>query len=86
MNFVFTSLMVTLWKVTLSVSFVTVISGLVYLTKASKEFAFALPYKSACSLPVIVKFVSRLPVVSRGAKKKEAVHDERVSYLHVAPL
>ena len=25
-------------------------------------------------------------VVNREAKKKQAVHDERVSYLHVAPL
>ena len=30
--------------------------------------------------------VSRLTVVSRGAKKKQAVHDERVSYLQIAPL
>ena len=30
--------------------------------------------------------LSRLTIVSREAKKKQAVHDERVSYLHVAPL
>ena len=30
--------------------------------------------------------ISRLKVVSRGAKKKQAVRDERVSYLQVAPL
>ena len=29
---------------------------------------------------------SRLTVVSREAKKKQAVRDERVSYLHVALL
>ena len=30
--------------------------------------------------------LSRLTIVSREAKKKQAVHNERVSYLHVAPL
>ena len=30
--------------------------------------------------------ISRLTIVSREAKKKQAVRDERVSYLHVAPL
>ena len=30
--------------------------------------------------------VSRLTIVSREAKKKLAVRNERVSYLHVAPL
>ena len=30
--------------------------------------------------------VSRLTIVSREAKKKQAVRDERVSYLQVAPL
>ena len=29
---------------------------------------------------------SRLTIVSREAKKKQAIHDERVSYLHIAPL
>ena len=29
---------------------------------------------------------SRLTIVSREAKKKQAVCDEQVSYLHVAPL
>ena len=29
---------------------------------------------------------SRLKIVSREAKKKQAVRDEQVSYLHVAPL
>ena len=29
---------------------------------------------------------SRLTIVSREAKKKQAVRDEQVSYLHVAPL
>ena len=28
--------------------------------------------------------MSRLVIVSRKVKKKQAVHDERVSYLHVA--
>ena len=32
------------------------------------------------------KHTSRLTIVSREAKKKQAVHDERVSYLHVALL
>ena len=36
-------------------------------------------------MPIIVD-LSRLTVVSRGAKKKQAVRDERVSYLQVAPL
>ena len=30
--------------------------------------------------------ISRLTIVSREAKKKHAVRDEQVSYLHVAPL
>ena len=30
--------------------------------------------------------LSRLTIVSRVAKKKQAVHDEPVSYLHIAPL
>ena len=30
--------------------------------------------------------ISRLTIVSREAKKKQAVRDEQVSYLHVAPL
>ena len=30
--------------------------------------------------------LSRLTIVSREAKKKQAVRDEQVSYLHVAPL
>ena len=29
---------------------------------------------------------SRLTIVSREAKKKQAVRNEQVSYLHVAPL
>ena len=29
---------------------------------------------------------SRLTIVSREAKKKQAVRNKRVSYLHVAPL
>ena len=33
-----------------------------------------------------LKFESRLTIVSREAKKKQAVRDEQVSYLHVAPL
>ena len=33
-----------------------------------------------------VCIVSRLTIVSREAKKKQAVRDERVSYLHVALL
>ena len=34
----------------------------------------------------IVVCISRLTIVSREAKKKQAVHDERVSYLQVALL
>ena len=30
--------------------------------------------------------ISRLTIVSHEAKKKQAVRDEQVSYLHVAPL
>ena len=30
--------------------------------------------------------ISRLTIVSREAKKKQAIRDEQVSYLHVAPL
>ena len=30
--------------------------------------------------------ISRLMIVSREAKKKQALRDERVSYLQVAPL
>ena len=30
--------------------------------------------------------LSRLTIVSREAKKKQAVRDEQMSYLHVAPL
>ena len=30
--------------------------------------------------------ISRLTIVSRETKKKQAVRDEQVSYLHVAPL
>ena len=33
-----------------------------------------------------VTYTSRLTIVSREAKKKQAVRDEQVSYLHVAPL
>ena len=36
---------------------------------------------------VIIMITSRLTIVSREAKKKQAVRDEQVmSYLHVAPL
>ena len=40
------------------------------------------------NLPDLDKYgkESRLTVVSREAKKKQAVRNERVSYLHVAPL
>ena len=31
-------------------------------------------------------FISRLTIVSREAKKKQAVHNKQVSYLQVAPL
>ena len=34
----------------------------------------------------LVCIISRLTIVSREAKKKQAVRDEQVSYLHVAPL
>ena len=30
--------------------------------------------------------ISRLTIMSREAKKKQAVRDEQVSYLHIAPL
>ena len=30
--------------------------------------------------------LSRLTIVSREAKKKQAARDDQVSYLHVAPL
>ena len=33
-----------------------------------------------------INTVSRLMIVSREAKKKQAVRDKKVSYLHVAPL
>ena len=33
-----------------------------------------------------ILFKSRLTIVSHEAKKKQAVHNKRVSYLHVAPL
>ena len=39
---------------------------------------------SLCSLDLLM--TSRLTIVSREAKKKQAVCDEQVSYLHVAPL
>ena len=35
---------------------------------------------------IIHTYVSRLTVVSHEAKKKQAIHNERVSYLQVAPL
>ena len=42
------------------------------------------------NLPVKVNIVaynvSRLMIMSREAKKKQAVRSERVNYLHVAPL
>ena len=34
----------------------------------------------------ILLSISRLTIVSREAKKKQAVRNEQVSYLHVAPL
>ena len=38
-------------------------------------------------LPTNFNFLlSRLTIVSREGKKKQAVRDEQVSYLHVAPL
>ena len=41
-------------------------------------------YSETGGLPPRV--LSRLTIVSREAKKKQAVRDEQVSYLHVAPL
>ena len=35
---------------------------------------------------ICIYIISRLTIVSREAKKKQAVRDEQVSYLHVAPL
>ena len=42
--------------------------------------------KKHCTYTYISHTRSRLTIVSREAKKKQAVHDERVSYLYVAPL
>ena len=42
---------------------------------------------SVCNLLLFTLVaISRLTIVSREAKKKQAVRDEQVSYLHVAPL
>ena len=38
------------------------------------------------TVPPCFIYISRLMIVSREAKKKQAVRDEQVSYLHVAPL
>ena len=37
-------------------------------------------------IKILYIYISRLTIVSREAKKKQAVRDEQVSYLHVAPL
>ena len=37
-------------------------------------------------LQALQENISRLTIVSCEAKKKQAVHDKRVSYLHIAPL
>ena len=39
-----------------------------------------------CNLQKLKSLVSRLTIVSREAKKKQAVRNERLSYLHLAPL
>ena len=39
-----------------------------------------------CFVSIKHNLISRLTIVSREAKKKQAVRDEQVSYLHVVPL
>ena len=39
-----------------------------------------------CNEYALYTHVSRFTIVSRKAKKEQAVRDEQVSYLHVAPL
>ena len=41
---------------------------------------------SLCKICTYLAFTSRLTVVSLEAKKKQAVCDKRVSYLHVTQL
>ena len=47
-----------------------------------------IPYRSLLLSTTVLNdiYISRLTIVSREAKKKQAVRDEQVSYLHVAPL
>ena len=40
---------------------------------------------TSCTI-INIFYLSRLTIVSRDAKKKQAVRDEQVSYLQVAPL
>ena len=40
----------------------------------------------ASSCVCMYVYISRLTIVSREAKKKQAVRDERVCYLQVAPI
>ena len=52
--------------------------------ETNKHFGPLLLITTICIWPELT--ISRLTIVSREAKKKQAVRDEQVSYLHVAPL
>ena len=43
-------------------------------------------YRTLCTKHQLYHRTSRLTVVNRGAKKKQAMHDKRVGYLQIAPL
>ena len=60
--------------------------GMPYLENTDFIAVMTLVEVVELSLITSGKRESRLTVVSREAKKKQAVRDEQVSYLHVAPL
>ena len=72
------------WSATLCISHIAGISTIIILL-ATFHFIHVclIYYHKICQFCM---YVSRFTIVSREAKKKQAIRDKRVSYLHIASL
>ena len=72
------------WSATPCISHITGISTIIILLATFHLIHVCLIYyHKICQFCM---YVSRFMIVSREAKKKQAIRDKRVSYLHIASL
>ena len=65
---------------------ISYVASYVKLVRYDISLSWQLHDISVLVFAAVSTYVSRLTIVSHEAKKKQAIHDEQVSYLHVAPL